>query len=160
MNWRHALPYSPFVAVAVVMVVVLAVILVRLAQPPAPPLSYTQGEYTAERPIYAPGDTLVYTASLTIERAGAVQVVRGWRARQSAARVRLCDGTNAPVVQDTPPPFPPDAVGTEVEGRIEVPVPELPPGDYWLVSTVKKDDGGEAISKVGVIVERPCPGGG
>jgi hypothetical protein len=137
---------------------VLVVLLVRIARPAAQPLEYTQTEYDPERPIYAPGETLVYTASLTIKRAGAIDLVRGWRIRPSDGRARLCNGDNAPVILDTPAPFSPGAVGNEVEGRVSVVVPDLPPGDYWLVSSVVKKDGGESLTRVGLSVVRPCGG--
>ena len=135
---------------------VLIVMLVRLAQPPAQPLQYTQDVYLAERPVYAPGETLIYTASLTVKRAGALDLVRGWRTRPANGRARLCNGDNAPIIHDTPPPFSIDAVGNEVEGAIKVVVPDLPPGDYWLVSSVAKRDGGESLTKVPVTIRQAC----
>lgn len=147
---------SLVVALLIGILFVFGVMLVRLAQPPAPPLTYTRDTYQPERVVYAPGETLVYTASLTVDRAGALELTRGWRTRPAEGRARLCNGENAPVIHDGPPPFSPGAVGTEVEGRIRVVVPDLPPGDYWLISSVIKKDGGESLTRVPVRIERPC----
>lgn len=144
------------IAAAVVMLIVLVFASYRLVQPRAEPFTYTQDTYLAERPIYAPGETLVYTASLTIERAGAIALERGWRTRPGETRARLCNGENVPVIVDMPPPFSPGAVGTEVEGVIKVVVPDLPPGDYWLISSISKRDGGESLTRVAVTVTKPC----
>jgi hypothetical protein len=143
-------------AIGISILFVFGVMLVRLAQPPAPPLEYTQDIYQSERTIYAPGETLTYTASLTIKRAGVVDLVRGWRTRPAEGRARLCNGENAPIIAETPPPFSPGSVGTEVEGRINVVIPQLPPGDYWLVSSVLKRDGGESLTRVPVTIHQAC----
>lgn len=158
-NWRGALPYLPFVTVAMVMIAVLVIVIARIANPAAPPLRYTQDVYQPERAVYAPGETMVYTATLTVERAGAIHIVRGWRTLPGHARARLCDGSNAPVLQDTPPPFPPEAVDSEVEGRIVVTVPNLPPGRYVLVTSATKDDGGETVTQAPMEVRAPCLAG-
>ncbi len=145
------------VGAAILFVVGIGLVL----RPPTPPFTYTQAEYQAERPVYAPGETLSYTASLTIDRAGAIEIIRGFRARPSSGRARLCNGQNATTFGknpgDEPPPFPPEAIGTEVEGRVNISIPELPPGDYWLISSASKKDGGESLTKVAFSITQKCP---
>jgi hypothetical protein len=158
---KRVAPYLPDVligTVAIVAIGLLVYVLIRLTGGPAQPLQYTQSVYAAERPIYAPGDTMSYTATLTIERSGGVRLIRGWRTMPGAARARLCNGENAPVIEDVPPPFPASAVGHNVEGRVSVVVPDLPPGDYRLVSTVYKFDGGESLTEVPVRIIKLCDG--
>jgi hypothetical protein len=146
-----------------VMLVIVVMAIVRLTRPPVAPLSYTEDAYQAERFVYAPGETLVYTAALKVARAGRFDILRGFRTYPAAQRARLCDGSFAKNIvappEDQSPPFPPDAVGNNVEGRIDVPVPELRPGEYWLTSSAQKADGGEALTTVRFRVDRPCPGG-
>lgn len=147
------------IAVATFIVVIVVALILVQREGAGPPLSYTEPEYAAERMVYAPGETLVYTASLTIARAGDIEEVeRGFRTRPAAGRARLCDGAYAPLIETDPPPFPAEAVGTEVESRIEVPIPNLPPGDYWVISSAKKGDGGEALTEVAFSVLVSCDG--
>jgi hypothetical protein len=157
MRTRKFWALLPFLALAAVMVAVTLFSLGAATSRPSPPLVYTKDTYDAERLVYVPGETLVYTASLTIAESGDVDVERGWRTRPGEARSLLCDGTPAPVLEDDPPPFSPGAVDNEVEGRITVRVPDLQPGDHWLISSVKGL--GEAVTRVPVRIERPCPGG-
>lgn len=152
--------YLPFALVAVAMAAILVIVLIRLARPPAPPLAYTQFEYPPERSVYAPGETLVYTPSLRVLRPGALTIRRGWRIRPSGQIATLCDGTTPPIVVSEPPPFPPGAVGMGINRRVSVEVPVLPPGDYWLVSSALKADGGEALTQVAITITRACPDDG
>jgi hypothetical protein len=164
MNRRPLLLYYTVATVAVgALLLVVGIAIARATTPPpAPPLAYTQNEYQPERSIYAPGETLVYTASLTVKQDGWPNVVRGFRVNPGETRARLCDGTFAKNIvvepEYQPAPFPPAAVGNEVEGRIEVPIPDLRPGDYWLTSSVfKASGGGEAVTTVRFSVARACP---
>lgn len=161
-RWRIAqgILYS---AVIIAAFVVLGAFLWRLSRPPTPPLVYTDYTYAAERAVYAPGDTLVYTATLAVAREGRFDVRRGWRNRlpgpapKPEPLARLCDGTEAPTIDVARPAYTRDAVGATTEGQIAWPVPLLPPGDYWLISSAIKLDGGEAITRVPVTITRPCP---
>lgn len=134
--------------------------------PPDPPLKYTKKEYTPERgflAVYNPGETLVYTAALTVKQDGALEVVRGFR-DEKYGRSLLCDGTIAKNIvlkpEDQPAPFPPEAVGNDVEGQIRIVVPDLRPGLHWATSSVYKvATGGEAVTTVRFRVTRPCPSG-
>jgi hypothetical protein len=112
--------------------------------------------------VYNHGETLVYTALLTVKQSGGLRVERGFRT-VGYARAQLCNGQTAPNIvpepKDQPAPFPPAAVGNDVEGQIRVEIPDLPPGIYWLTSSVYKiATGGEAVTTVRFRVTRPCPG--
>jgi hypothetical protein len=154
--------------ITLIAVGMLIYVVVLVTAGPRAPLKYTRDIYCAERSqqlengcgpaVYTPGDTLIYTASLTIERAGDIDLERGWRTNPAEGRPRLCNGTLAPVINEDPPPFSQGAVGNEVEGRIEVEVPDLPPGHYWLISSVINADGGEALTKVPVLILKKCDG--
>jgi hypothetical protein len=156
MTWRTTLTILIYGAIIVTILVALGAFVYRLTRGPGAPLTYTQAVYTPEQPVYAPGETMTYTATLEIERAGGIGLIRGWRTLPDAGRARLCNGENAPVIEETPPPFPASAVGQNVEGRISVTVPDLPPGDYALVSTVFKFDGGESMTEVHFRIIKPC----
>jgi DNA-directed RNA polymerase subunit K/omega len=116
--FKRAWPYLPDVLVILLIAMVASagyLFYTLITAGPAAPLKYTRDIYCAERAqqlesgcgpaVYAPGETLVYTASLEIQRAGALELVRGWRTNPSEARPRLCNGENAPVIHDVPPPF-------------------------------------------------------
>lgn len=156
MSFRSAIAWLLYGAVIVAVLVVFGVFIFQLSRGPAQPFEYTRDEYQAEHFIYAPGETLVYTPTLTVKRSGVFDTRRGWRTRPAAQRARDCAGNPIPPIVDNPPPFPPDAIDTDVETRVAVPVPNLPPGDYWLVSSVTKPDGGESITKVAFRVLTPC----
>ena len=148
------------VATAAVGVALFAVYAIVIRGPQAP-LKYTQKEYQAERAVYAPGETLVYTATLTVKRVGALTLTRGYRisapgTKADFGRARLCNGTNAPVISEMVPPFPEGSLGVNVEGKVSVPVYDMPPGSYWLVSSVGKADSGESLTQVALTITKPC----
>jgi hypothetical protein len=71
---------------------------------------------------------------------------------------RLCDGSPALTIDDKRPAYTQGAVGSNTEGQIEVPVPELQPTDYWITNSAVNGTGGESVTRVPFTVTRPCPG--
>lgn len=145
---------------------VFGVMLFRLARPPQPPFTYTQREYQSERTngdaigVYAPGETLIYTASLRVDRDGYPEIIRGFRTYPREQRAILCNGKNArnihPPPEEQPAPFSFGAIGNDIEGQIQIPIPNLPPGEYLVNSSVSKKDGGETVTRVRFVITRPC----
>lgn len=135
---------------------VFGVMIVRLAQPPAPSLIYSAETYSPGKPIYYAGETMQVTTTLTVQHAGIVDARRGWRTFPGDDRAKLCNGKNADIIENAPPPFPPSSVGKRITLMIPVLVPDLPTGDYKLVSTSYNKQGGETTFTVRVRVVGSC----
>lgn len=122
-----------------------------------PPIEYSADYYTPERVALAPGDTLIYTPTLTIAHGGYLKVVRGyWNIDQNQAATD-CEGKIVPpiVMERSVPPL----VAGVVRGNIvKLVIPALPPGHYWLSSTAMGPTGGTASYLVGFSVVKPCNG--
>ncbi len=152
---RHPL-LGVLIALGLSILFVFGVMLVRLAQPPEPPLHYTQAEYKPERTIYAPGEPLVYSPTLIVARAGRIDVLRSFWSRTKDANATLCSGQSAPVIQISRN-FPPSTVGNVRGGsRVQLLVPLLPPGDYWLISSASGPNGGQSVYSVPFKVTQAC----
>jgi hypothetical protein len=120
------------------------------------PLHYTQVEYTPERSIYAPGETMVYTPALEVKRAGRVDVLRSFWSRSADESATLCNGESAPTITVTRN-LPTGTVGNVRGGRaVRVEIPDLPPGDYLLLSSASGPVGGQSVYEVRFSVRQAC----
>lgn len=128
-------------------------------QPPAPPLAYTAKEYTPERLVYLPGDTMVFTPALSVKVVDTVQIVRGIRNAETHRQALLCDGTLSDVSSRIPAPYGFADLNAALEGPFPFPIPNLPPGRYELNNDVFSlhPSGGSAQYSVFFLVARPCP---
>lgn len=153
-----AAPYIPFAAVAIVMVAVVAYALFRLASPPPPPIHYTQAEYAAARAVLAPGASLVYTPTLEIKNAGRVTVLRTFWNRDTNQNAVLCSGQSAPIIEITRNL--PASIVNDFRGgnAVHIPVPDLPNGRYWLLSSASGPGGGQSTYSVPFEVTNSCGG--
>jgi hypothetical protein len=152
------IPYFPFAIVAVVMIAVTIFALLRLAQPPEPPLHYTAAEYPAARPVYAPMETMIYTPTLIVKQEGRIDVLRSFWSRTLDSAALLCDGSPAPTIEARRN-LPAGTVGDIRGGRaVLVPIPNLPPGDYWLISSATGPGGGQSVYQTPFRVVRACGG--
>ncbi len=149
-------PYIPFAAVAIVMVAVVAFALFRLARPPEPPIHYTQEEYTPNKAVYEPGQSMVYSPTLVIRVPGRVNVLRSFWDRTNDRNAVLCSGQSAPVLQVSRN-FPPTTIGNvRSSGRVQLLIPDLPPGEYWLLSSASGPDGGQSQYAVPFSIRKEC----
>jgi hypothetical protein len=153
---RPYIPYIPFALVAAVMISVTVFALFRLARPADPPIHYLAAEYTPDRTTYAPHETMVYTPSLKITKEGRVDVLRSFWNRTENTAATLCDGSSAPIITTTRN-LPAGMVGNVRGGRaVRIPIPNLPPGDYWLISSASGPGGGQSVYQVPFSVVRHC----
>ena len=142
--------------IGIAILFVLGRVLVQIAQPPEPPLHYTQAEYKAEKAVYAPGESMVYSPTLIVARAGRIDVLRSFWSRTKDANATLCSGVSAPTISVSRN-FPASVVGNVRGGaRVQLLIPPLPPGDYWLLSTATGANGGQGVYQVPFRVERAC----
>lgn len=149
--------YLPFTILAAFSVLLLSAAVISRLTPPEPPLHYTQAEYTPERPVLAPGGTLVYTPTLTVNRSGRIEIVRSfWDVGRNQAAT-LCDGSAAPSVSIARA-LPLSLHGALRQQPVRIELPNLRPGVYLLVSSATKPDGGEAGSQVRFRVTKRCDG--
>lgn len=153
---RPYIPYTPFAAVAIVMVAIAVVALVRLARPADPPIHYTQAEYTPQHAAYAPGESLVYTPTLVIKVAGRVNVLRSYWNVTTDRNAVLCSGQPAPVIEISRN-LPIGSIENVRDGNaVRLPVPDLPNGEYLLLSSAVGADGGQSVYQVRFKVVRSC----
>lgn len=149
-------PYILIGALLLLILFVFVAVLIRIAQPPPPSLAYSAATYLPGKAVYLAGETMIFTPTITVQHPGIVDARRGWRTFPWDDRARLCDGTPAKIITSEPPPFPPSAVGKKIVLAISVPVPDLPTGDYKLVSTSFNKQGGETTLTVRVRVVGSC----
>lgn len=153
---RPYIPYTPFAAVAIVMVAIAVVALIRLAAPPEPPIHYTQAAYLPERALYAPGESLVYTPTLIIKTPGRVTVLRSYWNLGTDRNATLCSGQSAPVIEISRN-LPAGSIGNVRDGNaVRLPVPDLPNGDYLLLSSAVGAGGGQSVYEVRFRVVGSC----
>lgn len=156
---RYAQLYAISIVASVAAIVMVCVALYAVysyIRPPEPPLHYSAAEYQAERPTYAPGENLVYTPTLTVRRTGLVTVIRTfWSVSQDTAAT-LCDGSSAPIIE-VKRILPAGLVGDVRGGRqVRIPVPNLPPGDYLLLSSASGPNAGQSVYQVRFSVTQSC----
>lgn len=150
-------PLLPFIIVAVMMMLLLGVAIVRGLMPPEPPLAYMQAEYEPERRVLAPGQTLIYTPTLTVNHAGRVELIRSfWDVGRNQSAM-LCDDTLAPSVEIVRA-LPPLLHGVLRQQPVRLPIPNLKPGTYLLVTSATNPEGGEAVTQVPFRVTQRCNG--
>lgn len=124
--------------------------------PPEPPIHYTQDEYLPARAIYAPGQTMIYSPTLIIRTPGRVDVFRSFWNRDKDANAALCSGQPAPTISVSRN-FPATTLGNVRGGsRVQVLIPPLPPGRYWLLSSAVGPDGGQSMYQVPFVIAKQC----
>lgn len=135
---------------------VFGYMLFQIAQPIAPPLHYTQLAYTPARAVYAPLESMVYTPTLEIKQAGRVDVLRSFWSVTTDSAASLCDGSSAPTTE-IKRNLPPGAVG-DIRGAraVRITIPNLPPGDYLLLSSATGPGGGQSVYQVSFTVIKKC----
>ena len=155
---QHPVTVAAACVAALCVGVALFAVYTLVLRTPVAPLTYVSPSYIADRQVYAPGDTLVYTPALTVERAGITQVTRSFWDVDKGSFALLCDGTPAPTLRNDPRVFPARAHGKAVANRVPIKIPNLPPGRYLVSSSAVKPtgDGGEALSEVEFLIARPC----
>lgn len=151
---KETLYLLPYIGL-LILVALLAVYALTMRPPPS--LTYTATVYFPVRTVYAPGETLAYTATLDVAQPGSIDIRRGFRTQPSHAWARLCDGAPSRTIAITPPPFPDNAVGIGITQSVTVTVPLLPPGSYELTSSASNGRGGESTYRVPFQVMQPCP---
>lgn len=126
--------------------------------PPVPPIRYSTSVFLPERAVYAPGETLRYTPTLTLRAETEIEGIRTIVSAHTRRTARLCDGTSA-----LPIPIHSGAEeGTEanIDGGafVAVPIPKLPPGEYWVRTFVHGfgESSGQATYRVLFSVKEPC----
>lgn len=147
-------------AAALIMLVFAGVVfyqrIVAPPAPPEPPIHYTQGEYLPERSVYAPGESFVYSPTLVIKTAGRIDVFRSFWDRTHDRNATLCSGGSAPTISIARN-FPISTVGNVRGGsRVQLIVPPLPPGDYYLISSASGPNGGQSVYVVPFSIRREC----
>lgn len=121
-----------------------------------PPIHYTDQEYAADKAVYMPGETLIYTPTLVIKREGRTFFLRTFWDDTRDGAARLCDGSDAPQ-DEFSRNLPRGIIGNARGGRqVTIVVPKLPPGSYRLLSSALKVGGGESHYEVPFRVERAC----
>lgn len=141
---------------ALLLAIFSALILIYQRVNPAAPLEYTQHEYAAARTELAPGETLVYSPTLTIRAAGRIDILRSfWNADKGSDAV-LCSGQPAPIIQISRNR--PRGVLNNFRGGavVSIPVPNLPPGHYLLLSSASGPGRGQSDYQVAFRVTKPC----
>lgn len=109
----------------------------RPASPAEPPIHWTAAEYTPERHVYAPGDTIVYTPTLRMLYGGEVAGLRSFWDVAHVRPARTCDNAPTPTYEINNN-FPAGEYGNLVTGApsVALPIPALPPGDYTIETNV------------------------
>lgn len=122
MKRETIIQYGPLAIAAVGLVVVVSL----LYQASQPPIAYDQPVYTPEQAALCPGEELVYTNTLTVDRAALVPFNLAWWSVDKARFV----GAPEPLLYR---PFPGPA---RITARRANTVPDLPPGQYelWFVA--------------------------
>ena len=134
---------------------VFAVLLIQIARPPAPPLRYDAPEYVPESGNVAPFGSLVYTPTLQVAQTGRVSILRSYWNIDTNNSAQLCDGSDAPIIQSTRN-LPQTLAGQARANPIRVPLPNLPPGHYWLITSATTPTGGQATYTVSFTITQAC----
>ena len=155
---KHPITVAAGIVAALCVGVALFAAYSLVLRKPQPPLTYTTPAYLPERQVYMPGETLVYTPSLTVERGGLTQATRSFWDVDQWNFARLCDGSDAGTIESPKRVFPARAHGRAIANRVPVKVPNLPPGRYLISSSAHKEtaNGGEALSEVEFLIATPC----
>jgi hypothetical protein len=149
-------PYWIFALPLVVIVPILLLGFYVLAAGPGAPLQYTERSYTPEHSVLAPGDTLVYTPTLVIRRAGRIEVLRSFWSVDTSKDAALCSGDPAPIIEIVRN-RPASIIGNVRGGvAVTVPVPNLPPGRYLLLTSVSGPGGGQDAYEVPFVITKNC----
>ena len=119
---RSFILYAPLAIVGIGVLVVITL----LWQASQPPIAYDQAVYQPERATLCPGEDLVYTNTLTVDRAALVPFNLAW---YSVDKRRFV-GPPEPLLYR---PFPGPA---SITARRANKIPDLPPGRYelWFVA--------------------------
>lgn len=159
---KTSLPIILYVALGMSVLVMVSVLVLVVytnthrEAPPLPPIHYTQEDYYPDRAVYAPGDTLMYTPTLTINVGGRVDFLRTYWDDTRSQSARLCDGAFAP--QDAFSRNLPRGIIGNARGGMAVPytVPKLPPGHYRILNSATKPSGGESDYEVPFEIIETC----
>lgn len=141
---------------ALLLAILAALILIYQRVNPAAPLEYTQHEYTPARADLAPGDTLICSPTLTIRAAGRIDILRSYWNVDTGADAVLCSGVPAPIIQLSRNR--PRGILNNFRGgaSVSLPVPNLPPGHYLLLSSASGPGRGQSDYQVAFRVTKPC----
>lgn len=135
--------YGPL-AVAVVGAILILALLWQFS---APPIAYDRAVYAPERSALCPGEELIYTNTLTVDRAALVPFNLAWWSVDQRRFV----GAPEPLLYR---PFPRPA---SITARRANKVPELLPGRYELWFVAGQATRAAAAHRVPFVVRSDCP---
>lgn len=147
-NWQV---YLPFVVLAIGMAGMLIFVVVQIQAGPPAPLRYDQAIYLPERADLCPGENLVYTNTITIDRAGVVYSGATWFHNQGAdaypvKAIKLGDMDGRAFVQ----------VPVTFTRRRSNVVPKLPPGPSEMRFVATDFRSVDAVHTVPFVVRADC----
>lgn len=149
---------------AIVIVLVAGVVLwlavdIRYFNKTEPPMSYSATEYVPDKSIYAPGETLHFTPTLTMGHGGRVTGLRTIINAQTHLAARLCDGgptKKYPIEQNLDRGVYGDVVTGAPSVTIEI--EKMPPGRYKVATNINGygDQAGQVGHDVYFAITEPC----
>lgn len=157
------------IALAVCVVGLLSILILNaireIRQPP--PIAYDQFEYQPEQALLCPGidkdtgvqTTLNYTPTLTVNETGRVSAFRTFWKRHTKqpggnAAVDVHGKVVDPIFEMRN--FPRSLKGMPRSNPVRVPLPNLPPGEYWLLVTTVGVESGQADYQVPFTIPEDC----
>lgn len=139
---------------AIIEVVVVAMLLFRSFTTP-PPLAYDQFEYSAFPSSVCPGGVMHYTPNLTVRDARHIEVSRTFWNRTTNRAARLTNGMLVGEVR-TAFNYPTEIAGAARATTVDIIVPNLPAGDYYLIVATWGIGTDEARYQVPFTVKSDC----
>ena len=134
---------------------VFVILLIQIAQPPEPPLVYDQAVYAPEVAALCPGDNLVYTNTLTINRPGVIYGAPSWFSGHGTTALPILGFKFSDLVGRT---F--DQVPVIVTRRRSNVVPTMPPGPAEMRWVATNFQGRDAVHRVEFVIKPDCPAAG
>jgi hypothetical protein len=115
-------------------VIVSAQILVKPVTDPPTTVTYTDTNFQAKNTTLCPGDILIYTVDRTFHDGGQLLAAHSFLDKKTDSWAILKNGLSAPDVPDLKP-IPTHWIGRTNHIEVRIPVPDLPPGNYTLVTS-------------------------
>lgn len=140
----------------IVLAILAALILIYQRVNPSAPLEYTAHDYAPARADLAPGDTLIYSPTLTVRAPGRIDILRSYWNVDTGTDAVLCSGQPAPIIEISRNR--PRGVLNNFRGgaSVRLPVPNLPPGRYLLLSSASGPGRGQSEYQVRFSIRQKC----